>query len=167
MLRTEDFNDDTKDAGEIGAGHTVTALYEVIPAGKQLGVPIIIIDELKYQQPAGGSAEPRPQPPTTAASGELLTLKMRYKQPEGDESHKLEWAITDDGKAFGAASDDFRFAAAVASFGLVLRNSEYRGDASYDAVAEITQSSLGEDAGGNRAEFVDLVRRAKEFQPDR
>ena len=92
---------------------------------------------------------------------------MRYKQPEGDKSRKLEWPVTDDGKAFGAASDDFQFAAAVAGFGLVLRNSEYRGDASYDAVAEIAQSSLGSDMHGYRAEFIDLIHRAKELQPSR
>jgi Ca-activated chloride channel family protein len=100
-------------------------------------------------------------------SRELLTLKMRYKQPEGDVSRKLEWPTSDDGKTFGVASDDFRFAAAVASFGLVLRDSEYRGDATFDMAAEIAQSSLGEDGSGYRAEFVDLARRAKELQPNR
>jgi Ca-activated chloride channel family protein len=132
----------------------------VIPAGKPVDVPAV--DELKYQPTKKSPAESQ-----TDSSRELLTLKMRYKQPEGDVSRKLEWAVTDNGKAFGAASDDFRFAAAVAGFGLLLRNSEYRGDASYDSVAEIAQSSLGKDAHGYRAEFIDLVRRAKELQPSR
>ncbi len=92
---------------------------------------------------------------------------MRYKQPEGDVSRKLECSATDDGEAFDAASDNFRFAAAVAEFGLVLRNSEYCGDATFDTAAKIAQSSLGEDAGGYRAEFIDLVRLAKELQPGR
>jgi Ca-activated chloride channel family protein len=182
LLRTEDFNDDTKDAGEIGAGHTVTALYEVMPAGEPVGVPAV--DELKYQPTpdvggtnrsveklaadnrAANAATDKIVHPTDM-SRELLTLKMRYKQPEGDVSRKLEWPTTDDGKTFDAASDDFRFAAAVASFGLVLRDSEYRGDAAFDMAAEIAQSSLGEDRSGYRAEFVDLARRAKELQPNR
>jgi Ca-activated chloride channel family protein len=160
LLRTEDFNDDRKDAGEIGAGHTVTSLYEVIPAGKR--VDVTAVDELKYQPTKKSPVETE-----TNTSHELLTLKMRYKQPESDVSRKLEWPVADDGKAFGAASDEFRFAAAVAGFGMLLRNSEYRGDASYDAVAEIGQSSLGQDAHGYRAEFIDLVRRAKELQSSR
>jgi len=159
MLRTEDFNDDTKDAGEIGAGHTVTALYEVIPAGRWVDEPAV--DELKYQRTKKSLSDS-----PTDASGELLTLKMRYKQPEGDVSRKLERPTTDDGRAFAVASADFRFAAAVAEFGLVLRNSAYRGDATFNTAVEIAQSSLGEDARGYRAEFLDLVRRAQELQPD-
>jgi Ca-activated chloride channel family protein len=163
MLRTEDFNDDTKDAGEIGAGHTVTALYEIVPAGKPVDVPPV--DDLKYQQPTAGAAEAN----TAAAngddksdiSGELLTLKMRYKQPEGDTSRKLDWAITDDGKAFGQASSDYQFAAAVAGFGLLLRDSQYKGNLTYAAILELAQSGLGSDARSYRAEFVEMVRRAK------
>ncbi|HJQ82154.1 MAG TPA: von Willebrand factor type A domain-containing protein [Lacipirellulaceae bacterium] len=164
MLRTEDFNDDTKDAGEIGAGHTVTALYEIVPAGKSVEVPPV--DDLKYQQPINDVSATTS---TTAAdgdaksdvAGELLTLKMRYKQPEGDTSRKLDWAITDDGKAFGQASTDFQFAAAVAGFGLLLRDSQYKGNLTYAAALELAQAGLGSDEHGYRAEFVEMIRRAK------
>jgi Ca-activated chloride channel family protein len=161
MLRTEDFNDDTKDAGEIGAGHTVTALYEVIPAGKSVDVPSV--DELKYQPSANQPADES----TPNTSRELLTLKMRYKPPAGDTSQKLEWAVTDSGQTFNDATDDFRFAAAVASFGLLLRGSEYQGSATYDGVAEIAHNSLGRDEHGYRAEFLDMVRKAHEMQSTR
>jgi Ca-activated chloride channel family protein len=162
MLRTEDFNDDTKDAGEIGAGHTVTALYEIVPAGENVAVPPV--DELKYQPTAvraratddsksGGSE-------SKGIANELLTLKMRYKQPDGDTSRKLDWAVSDDGKAFRTASGDFQFAAAVAGFGLLLRDSQHKGNLTFAAVLELAQSGDGQDDGGYRAEFLEIVRRA-------
>jgi Ca-activated chloride channel family protein len=161
MLRTEDFNDDSKDAGEIGAGHTVTALYEVVPAGKK--VDVAPADDLKYQQPAKSATADAENEEDTSADmeKELLTLKMRYKQPDGETSKKLEWPITDDGQTFSAASDDFQFAAGVAGFGLLLRDSQYKGNLTYDAVAELAQGGLGEDKHGYRAEFVDIVRQAE------
>jgi Ca-activated chloride channel family protein len=179
MLRTEDFNDDTKDAGEIGAGHTVTALYEVVPAGKPVDVPPV--DDLKYQEPVGrttasldddqnqdAEVTDRSVRPTSEAtadiSGELLTLKMRYKQPEGDTSRKLDWAITDDGKAFGQASTDYQFAAGVAGFGLLLRDSQHKGNLTYAAVLELAQAGLGSDEHGYRAEFIEMIRRAKSLR---
>jgi Ca-activated chloride channel family protein len=182
MLATQDFNDDKKDAGEIGAGHTVTALYEIVPAGKEVGTSSV--DPLKYQQPLGemdggrggvdatgdgfGVSRPlaglatedeiaKPQ----AASDELLTLKLRYKLPEADTSTKVEYPITDNGGSFADASDDFQFAAAVASFGMMLRHSQHQGQTSFDAILEIAQGALGEDSHGYRAEFLDLVRTAK------
>ncbi len=157
MLRTEDFNDDTKDAGEIGAGHTVTALYEIVPAGQKVDVPAV--DELKYQSTASKDSKSNPSASGDVAS-ELLTLKMRYKQPEGDTSRKLDWAITDEGQAFRAASGDFQFAAAVAGFGLLLRDSQYKGNLTFAAVVELAQSGLGKDEHGYRAEFLEIVRRA-------
>jgi Ca-activated chloride channel family protein len=162
MLRAEDFNDDTKDAGEIGAGHTVTALYEVVPAGKTVDVPPV--DDLKYQQPTveiAASKTDNNKNKNSDLSSELLTLKMRYKQPEGDTSRKLDWAITDDGKAFGQASTDFQFAAAVAGFGLLLRDSNYKGNLTYAADLELAQAGLGSDEHGYRAEFIEMIRRAK------
>jgi Ca-activated chloride channel family protein len=159
MLRTEDFNDDKKDAGEIGAGHTVTALYEVVPAGQKLDIPPV--DDLKYQQP-----QPQAEAGGDTTSNDLLTLKMRYKQPEGDTSKKLEWPATDDGQAFSAASQDFQFAAAVAGFGLLLRDSQYKGNLTYGAVMEVAQSAVGEDKQGYRAEFVELVRKAKQLRQE-
>jgi Ca-activated chloride channel family protein len=175
MLRTEDFNDDKKDAGEIGAGHTVTALYEIVPAGKK--VEVGAVDELKYQKPvgrtilsveneSGNAKEPTDKivRPTADPSKELLTLKMRYKAPDGDTSKKLEWPVTDDGKAFAAASGDTKFAAAVAAFGLMLRNSQYKGNLTYAAVIELAQSGIGDDTHGYRKEFVEMVRKAKELK---
>lgn len=150
MLRTQDFNDDQKDAGEIGAGHTVTALYEIVPAGKE--VPAPAVDDLKYQRPA----EPAPQ-----ASDDLFTLKMRYKQPDEDKSSKLEWPVADSDQKFTEASVDFQFAAAVASFGMQLRGSQHAGDGTLDAVLEIAAAAEGEDASGYRAEFVELVKKAR------
>jgi Ca-activated chloride channel family protein len=164
MLRTEDFNDDTKDAGEIGAGHTVTALYEVVPAGKSVDVPPV--DDLKYQQPTSepAAADTDEAIETSDISGELLTLKMRYKKPEGDTSRKLDWAIKDEGKAFGEASIDYQFAAAVAGFGLLLRDSQYKGNLTYAAALEMAQSAIGGDEQGYRAELLELVRRAKSLR---
>ena len=155
MLQAQDFNDDKKDAGEIGAGHTVTCLYEIVPAGEQVDAPDI--DELKYQRPASLTE--------AAGTDEMLTLKMRYKQPDEDTSSKLEWPIADSGQSFGEASRDLQFAASVASFGMLLRDSQYKGDTSYDAVLEIAQSTKGTDPEGERQEFVELVEAAKRLTP--
>ncbi len=154
MLETEDFNDDKKDAGEIGAGHTVTAIYEVVPAGQATEDPAV--DPLKYQTPAKSKLTN-----DAGALEELLTLKLRYKQPDGDKSTKVEFPITDEGKAFAEATDDFKFASAVASFGMLLRSSEHRGTTSYSAVQEIAQDGTGKDKHGYRAEFLQLVHQAK------
>jgi Ca-activated chloride channel family protein len=89
---------------------------------------------------------------------------MRYKAPDGDISKKLEWPVTDEGKAFSAASPDCQFAAAVAGFGLLLRDSQYKGNLSYGAVAELAQAAIGEDKGGYRKEFVEMVERAKSLR---
>ena len=161
MLETQDFNDDKKDAGEIGAGHTVTAIYEVVPAGVKKETPKV--DPLKYQLRAEVAApsEAAPRLRDGATSDELLTLKIRYKQPDGDKSTKLEFPITDNGQPFAEATDDFKFASAVASFGMLLRHSEHSGNASYGAVSEIAEESLGKDLHGYRAEFLQLVRQAK------
>ncbi len=150
-LAHQDFNDDAKDAGEIGAGHTVTALYEIVPAGQDLRVPGV--DPLRYQTARGATED--------AATGELLTVKLRSKAPDGDTSRLVERRATDAGTGFDDASTDFRFAAAVAEFAMLLRDSEHRGDANHDAVLEIARSSLGDDVTGWRAEFLDLVARAK------
>jgi Ca-activated chloride channel family protein len=181
LLAAQDFHDDTKDAGEIGAGHTVTALYEIIPPSKLPPQPREPAGEesLKYQptvkSPATNTNPPirntrplaaAPKRPATddIASKELLTIKLRYKQPDADQSQLIEHPLTDAGKSFGQASTDFRFAASVASFGMILRRSPHGGNATLDAVAEIAQSSLGADKSGYRAEFVGLVRSAKALQ---
>jgi len=153
LLAAQDFNDDTKDAGEIGAGHTVTALYEIVPAGVELAVPGV--DPLRYQQPT--------QLSPAAGSGELFTLKLRYKQPDGDTSTKLEIPVRDSNRPYARASADFQFAAAVAAFGMLLRDSPYKGTASYDAVLELGGEGARRDPHGYRAEFLDLVRKARDL----
>jgi Ca-activated chloride channel family protein len=151
MLAPEDFNDDKKDAGEIGAGHTVTALYELTPAGQHVNVPAA--DELKYQRPA--------ELTKAAASDELLTLKLKYKQPDGQQSEKpLIVPVRDSALAFAQASADFRFAAAMAGFGLLLRDSQFKGNLTFGAVREIAEQTVGPDPHGRRAEFVQMVRQA-------
>lgn len=164
ILNHEDFNNDKKDAGEIGAGHTVTALYEIIPAGSDEVVGGI--DPLKYQQATAVS-------PSAAATDEMLTIKFRYKKPAGDDTSILitRTLADDKGAGTGITSDDFRFSAAVASFGMLLRNSEFKGDASYDKVIELARGAKGKDDEGYRAEFIRLVEAAKllkqsESEPD-
>jgi Ca-activated chloride channel family protein len=151
-LAAADFDNDRKDAGEIGAGHTVTALYELVPRTRNA-------DEeeraLKYQR------VPEHHLTEAAGSGELLTLALRYKEPDGQASQLLEFSLKDAGKRFGQASADFQFAGAVASFGMILRNSAYRGNATLASVEEIAASSLTDDPGGHRAEFLDLVRKTE------
>jgi Ca-activated chloride channel homolog len=158
MLRKQDFNNDKIDAGEIGAGHTVTALYEIVPAGGEIRSGEV--DDLKYQQPA----EEKPERYVADGSKELLTLKLRYKQPDGDTSKRLEFPVTDGGKSFERASTDFKFATAVAEFGMLLRDSEFKGNSSYGAVLELAEEAKGTDAEGYRSEFLNLVRKARELQ---
>lgn len=154
LLAKEDFNDDKKDAGEIGAGHTVTALYEIIPAGELVpGSPSV--DPLKYQRPEKDSA---------SASNELLTVKLRYKAPDGDKSKLIEIPLTaDDIPAFDAASEDFRFASAVAAFGMKLRGSPDTGKITWSKIQDIARGALGNDLGSYRAEFLTLVEKAKQL----
>jgi Ca-activated chloride channel homolog len=153
LLRSEDFNDDQKDAGELGAGHTVTALYEVVPFGEEVVLPTV--DPLKYQ--------PSRAAPEVKGSGELMTVKLRYKAPEargsGDTSRLLSFAITDALKSLSDATPDARFAAAVAEFGLLLRDSPHKGDASWSEVFALASGAAGEDA--SRREFLELVKRAQ------
>lgn len=151
LLRDEEFNDDTKDAGEIGAGHTVTAFYELVPAGGK--TPTASVDPLKYQQQV--------QPAEAAQSGESLTLKLRYKQPDGAESKLLTHVVKDAGARFSAADNDLQFAAAVAGFGLLLRDSPYQGNLTYAGVLELALAARGSDEEGYRAEFIEVVKKAQ------
>jgi Ca-activated chloride channel family protein len=148
VLAHEDFNDDAKDAGDIGAGHTVTALYEVVPVGVPLGTGSV--DPLKYQQPRAATA--------AAGNGELATIKLRYKAPDGETSTPLAASVRDEG---GEASANLRFAAAVAEFGMLLRNSEHKGTASFAQALELGRSATGDDPEGFRTEFVHLVEQAQ------
>lgn len=158
LLAKEDFNDDQKDAGEIGAGHTVTALYEIIPAGQPVpGSPSV--DPLKYQ---------RPEQDASATSDELLTVKLRYKAPDGDKSKLIEIPLkADEIPAFDAASEDFRFASAVAAFGMKLRGSPDAGKISWSEIQDIARGALGKDPGSYRAEFLTLIEKAKRLEATR
>ena len=155
LLKSEDFNDDRKDAGDIGAGHTVTAFYELAPIGEE-SASAAAVDELKYQR-AGETTE-------AAGSGELATLKLRYMEPDGEQSRAMSITVVDSGHSFSEASEDFRFAAAVAAFGLVLRDSSHKGDADIAQIEPWAATALGADENGYRAEFVKLVKRAQELK---
>ena len=162
MLKKEDFNDDRKDAGEIGAGHTVTALYELVPAGADTKRDRPAVDELEFQKKP--SASPSPPADAEPPSPLALMVKLRYKAPEGGDSTLIKRGVEDDGKDVGRASEDFRFAAAVAAFGMLLRDSPHKGGATLDGVRELAESSLGADPSGYRREFADLVRKAREVR---
>ena len=149
VLEHRDFNDDRKDAGELGAGHTVTALYELIPAGMR--VPEATVDGLKYQAPAALTA--------AADTDEVVTVKLRYKAPDADRSRLLEVAVRDGGSDFAHASGDFRFAACVAAFGMVLRDSSYRGSWRLDDIRTVASAHAAGDE--HRSEFVALIDQAR------
>jgi len=149
-LAAEDFNDDRKDAGEIGAGHTVTALYEIVPAGSDETIPGV--DPLKYQTTTVSDA--------ARASSEMMTAKLRYKEPGSGKSLLITRTAGADAGDFASASEDFRFAAAVAGFGLVLRASEHKGDLTWDQVLNTARSARGGDPEGDRAEMISLVEQA-------
>lgn len=158
MLKKEDFNNDKIDAGEIGAGHTVTALYEIVPVGVESPTNLPAVDPLKYQT---ATAKESAKLAKADASPELLTLKLRYKTPTSEESSRLEFPLIDSGEVFAEASKDFKFAAAVAGFGMLLRESPHKGTTSFDSVHGWAESGLGEDSNGYRREFMELVRKAK------
>ena len=151
LLEHEDFNDDTKDAGEIGAGHSVTAFYEIVPVGVKSDFGGI--DPLKYQ------LSDKLKVGVAGGSDELMTVKLRYKAPDGDVSRKMEVPVSE-GKG-GALSEDFYFASAVAMFGQLLRDSDFKGDATYDKVIEQARKGLSDDEYGYRREFLRLVETAK------
>nr|MBA3438723.1 DUF3520 domain-containing protein [Pyrinomonadaceae bacterium] len=152
LLNDQDFNDDTKDAGEIGAGHTVTALYEVVPRGQK--VEGAGVDPLKYRQPSR-------VPNERATSGELMTIKLRYKEPEANDSKLLSISVVDSHDTFQNASENLKFSSAVAMFGMLLRDSKYKGNASYDNALQLARASTGADLQGYREEFVKLAETAK------
>ena len=155
ILAKEDFNDDKKDAGEIGAGHTVTALYELVPAGQD--APTSTVDPLKYQKVAVATTD------ANEISNETLTLKLRYKQPDGDTSTLMTMAVRDETASFAKAPQDMKFAAAVAGLGMLLRGSEHTGSFTYDNVIALASSTKGVDRHGYRAEFINLATVAGEL----
>jgi Ca-activated chloride channel family protein len=159
MLEAKDFNDDRKDAGEIGAGHTVTALYEIAFPGDPSADPKV--DPLKYQD---NGLDLKPAPAKVSDSDELMTVKLRYKQPDQSESVRTQDVPV---KAVVSAQPDkdFQFAAAVAAFGMLLRKSDFAGDATMDLVLELARQGKGDDPDGYRAGFINLARTAKELLP--
>jgi Ca-activated chloride channel family protein len=151
MLAAEDFNDDAKDAGELGSGHTVTALYEIIPVGVKDDF-IKSVDPLKYQLNEKQTG--------ISNSTEMMTIKLRYKNPDEDISKLITRPVIDNHIELAGTSDNFRFSAAVAEFGLMLRNSEYKQQSSYQQVVSLAKSARGNDTNGYRAEFIRLVETA-------
>jgi len=164
-LQTEDFNNDQIDAGEIGAGHTVTAIYELLTTD----APELVSDspvKMKYQSKAQVDKKPVPKTEVNlnlsaqAKSGELLTLALRYKQPDSNTSQRLEFTIDNESNRFESASADFQFAASVASFGMLLRSSQHAGDVTKSMIEDMAEPAIGEDSSGYRTEFLELVRKA-------
>ena len=151
LLKDEDFNNDAKDAGDMGAGHTVTAFYEVIPAGVK-NEYVGKVDDLKYQKKEKMTLKP-------TGSDELLTVKLRYKAPDKDVSRKMELPFVDN--KGDSVSSDFRFASAVAMFGQLLRDSDFKGTTDYDKVIKLAKQGLNNDERGYRREFIRLVEAAK------
>jgi len=151
LLDAEDFNDDTKDAGELGAGHTVTALYEVVPVG--VPVPREEVDGLRYQ--------PRPDDlPRSDFDAEMMYVKVRYKDPDGTKSRLLDHAVAD---RPGSPSSDFRFATAVTGFGMLLRDSKHAGDLTLNDVVRLAEEGKGDDPRGYRGEFIRLVEATRDL----
>ena len=153
MLHKEDFNNDKKDAGDMGSGHTVTALYEVIPAGIETDF-LEPVDPLKYQ--TGKSITGK-----NKENGEMMNIKLRYKKPDAENSRLQEHPVYDSQQAIAKTSDNFRFAAAVAQFGMLLRESEFKSNSSYDNVLSLARKAKGNDDEGYRSEFIRLVESAR------
>jgi len=162
MLAKEDFNNDKKDAGEIGAGHTVTALYEIVPVGVTWQNPTgnASVDPLKYQTPSASNENKR----LANTLGEMLTVKIRYKEPDGAVSKLIERPVPNVDAPLQAASNNFKFSAAVAEFAMILRESPFKANSSYTQVLNLARESLGKDPDGYRAKFVRLVETAQMLQ---
>jgi Ca-activated chloride channel family protein len=156
LLAAEDFNDDREDAGEIGAGHTVTALYEIVPSGVDSRHLPPAVDPLRYGGEPGRSGGAAGSIGGDPDADEVAWVKVRYKGPEGGASRLLERPVDDEA---ARPSGDFRFAAAVAGFGMLLRESPHRGSMSGDEILQLAEASLGADPHGYRRGFLDLVRR--------
>jgi Ca-activated chloride channel family protein len=161
-LADRDFADDTKDAGEIGSGHAVTALYELVPAG-EAGAAELLAErdgpQSRYAKPAVVAAD-------APEAEELLTVRLRWKAPDGQESQPVEHHVADEVKDLGHASADTKFAAAVAEFGMLLRGSRFAGQASLSAACELAAANVGDDPSGRRAELVGLIEKAQSLRPE-
>ena len=153
LLADRDFNDDKKDAGEIGAGHSVTALYELIPVGQK--IPKDGVDQLRYSKNESAN---------TNFADELLTVKLRYKAPNENQSKLLTQGLLDAEKSIETASNNLRFASSIAEFGLLLRNSPYKGSSTFNNTLSLAEQSLGNDLKGYRSDFVNLINKARRLQ---
>lgn len=153
MLQAEDFHNDKKDAGELGAGHSVTALYEIIPVGVNSDVKLPPVDSLRYQQNQVDSP--------AYQNNELMLVKLRYKAPQDTTSQLITQPLVDRSLPFTNASNNLKFAAAVAEFGMILRDSEFKGEANLDQVLDLARQSKDVDLAGYRAEFINLVEKTK------
>jgi Ca-activated chloride channel family protein len=155
LLNKEDFNDDKKDAGELGSGHSVTALYEIIPEGVKS--PFLKdVDRLKYQ----GNKKKK----VSSFDDEIVTIKFRYKTPGDDESKLIVHTVNSNPISFKNVSDNFRFAASVAVFSMLLRDSKFKGNSTYNEVIEMAKASLGKDVEGYRKEFISLLKKAADLK---
>lgn len=159
MLNKEDFNNDKKDAGELGSGHTVTALYEIIPVGVKSDF-LEKVDSLKYQSNIVPMSK-------SSHSDEMMTVKFRYKAPDGEVSKLIEHPVMDEQISIGKTSDNFRFAASVAEFGLLLRNSEFKSASSFSNVLSLARKAKGNDEEGYRSEFIRLVQNAESLTKEK
>ncbi|SHF62515.1 vWA domain-containing protein [Pedobacter caeni] len=157
LLEDKDFNDDRKDAGDLGSGHTVTALYEIIPTGVQSSFTPSV-DPLKYQENKKNNS--------SNGSPEMLTVKLRYKEPDGNHSKLLQKSVIDASNLFEGSSNNFRFAAAVAEFGMLLRQSDFKQKSSYGHVISLVEQSMGKDKEGYRSEFLKLVKSSQLLAKD-
>ena len=161
MLAKQDFNNDKKDAGDIGAGHTVTALYEIVPASLKYPDGKPLVDELKYQEKGNEAKGTKAQSQNNSELPEMMTVKLRYKAPDGDKSTLMEVPVTDAGKTLAESSKDFQFAVSVAGFGMLLRDSQQRGELTWDTVRDLARKGKGEDDLGYRGEFLQLIEKAR------
>jgi Ca-activated chloride channel family protein len=157
LLNKEDFNDDRKDAGDLGSGHTVTALYELVPPGAPMP-EIGKVDSLRYQTPLKAVTTGQAK-----FADEVLQVKLRYKQPDSETSSLLVFPLKSAVRPMEQLSENFRFSAAVAAFGMLLRHSEFKGTSSYQAVRTLARQALGDDIEGYRREFLQLVDRAAQI----
>jgi Ca-activated chloride channel family protein len=158
-LDDRDFNDDTKDAGEIGAGHSIVALYEIVPAGLEVNTGDV--DPLRYQAPRSDAPDE-----TTDFGDELMTVKLRYKEPTGDRSQLIEHRVSDEASDLEEASTDLRFASAVAAFGMLLQESSYSGEANWDLATDLARNALGQDRHGDRAALLPLIAAAQRLSDE-
>ena len=168
ILAAEDFNDDRKDAGEIGAGHRVTALYEIVPVGSESREGEPVVDTLRYQ-PAVTVSEGQSSQPTAKSSEseglnqELLAVKLRYKEPDGDASKLLIFPLVDEPLSFADADADFRWAASIAEFGMLLRGSKFSGNATWSSLIQQAKSAAGPNPDPAREEAVQMMLRTSQL----